>query len=511
MSENTGGEAAVLSQSLPSNLRAKVNQGVIWSVGLNMFRDVLQFFVMLVMVRLLDPKAYGEFGLVNSILGLSTVLSFRPFLEQMLQQRNLARGEEQFYFTIGAIVQPAVFLGYNVLAIVLRWFPDYAEVAPLLHLASVLLLLEWFSEFRTRVLEWSLDWQRLRLLQAAGLLITAFTGLGLALRGWGVYALVGQLLTLPLPFVFDLLWVQRWRPTWFWNRAELSTVRQYGLSRIAVGVLTLGRPMVESTVLVHMIGYSGFGIFGRAVGLATLACTRLPTVLLQSVYPILTKLERDTDTFRRANSLVLRVMTWAVLPIAALLSFIGGPVVKILYGDKWVAAIPLLPWTLAAGSAAAIVQTVNLLLLANRQQTRCIVSEVAVSIGTGLGLLLLAPHGVVTYLAGISVAQAVAVALSLLWLYRGKAITPRAIWQALVPPLVASAVALAVCVPARQWLIVSGLKGWRDLVAPAAIGLIFGITYLLTVRVAFGRMLRELVDIVPFRGTLHKVLLYTGA
>ena len=58
-------------------LADKARSGVLWVTGLNVFRDILQFATMLVLVRLLAPKAYGEFSLITSVMVFFTI-SFGP-------------------------------------------------------------------------------------------------------------------------------------------------------------------------------------------------------------------------------------------------------------------------------------------------------------------------------------------------------------------------------------------------------------------------------------------------
>ena len=77
----------------------------------------------------------------------------------------------------------------NGIALVAREIPTYAEAAPLVHAMSFLFLLKWPHEIRARMLERALDWRRLRLLQAAGLLAVALTSILMALAGAGAYAL----------------------------------------------------------------------------------------------------------------------------------------------------------------------------------------------------------------------------------------------------------------------------------------------------------------------------------
>src|SRR5690242_6343399 len=71
--------------SLVSTLGRKAVSGVFWTAGLNVFRDFVQFGVMLVLVRLIAPESYGKFALVMAIMTFLNVLSHRVFLEYTLQ------------------------------------------------------------------------------------------------------------------------------------------------------------------------------------------------------------------------------------------------------------------------------------------------------------------------------------------------------------------------------------------------------------------------------------------
>lgn len=45
-----------------STLGRKAVSGVLWTTGLNVFCDFVQFGVMLILVRLMASEAYGEFA-----------------------------------------------------------------------------------------------------------------------------------------------------------------------------------------------------------------------------------------------------------------------------------------------------------------------------------------------------------------------------------------------------------------------------------------------------------------
>jgi len=82
-------------------LAEKLRSAVVWNVSFNLLRDVLQFATMLVLVRLLEPEAYGQFALVTSVVSFVAVLSMNQFVAYTLQ---VGEGEDPRYqeqFTAG--------------------------------------------------------------------------------------------------------------------------------------------------------------------------------------------------------------------------------------------------------------------------------------------------------------------------------------------------------------------------------------------------------------------------
>ena len=75
-------------QAVSGSLGERAKHAVLWSAGFGLFRDGLQFLVMLIMVRVLEPAAYGQFALAGSIIGFVALLSFDSFVEHTLQAHS---------------------------------------------------------------------------------------------------------------------------------------------------------------------------------------------------------------------------------------------------------------------------------------------------------------------------------------------------------------------------------------------------------------------------------------
>ena len=489
------------------DLAQKARVAVAWTTGLNLLRDLVQFGLMLVLVRLLPPAVYGQFGLVNTVIGFMMVFSSREFIAHTLVVRDDSEVNYQEQFTAGCFIQGTLFVAANVGALVLRWFPTYAPIAPLLHVMSLAFLLDLPSELRTRMLERALNWRRLRTIEAVGIVGSALLSLALALAGSGVYALLVPSFVIPCAFLVDLFFVERWRPTLGWQPARYHASRRFGMSRVLSVSFVSASNLLESSVLARIVGYTVLGVFGRALSMSTLFCQRVAWLLMSSLYPVLTRIAPNSAGYRRVSALVLRVVIWFVVPAATIVSLLGDRMVTTLYGPRWLQVIPLVPWAMMVGACLAAVQAGYSLLLAHQEARRCLHADMWRLAGMGLALAVALPFGLVPYLAAILGVHLVALVLLLRWLHRSGGLELTGIVAALAPA--GGATILAVLAAETSGRLLFG--GLPSIPFMAVYGLVFGAAYLVSLRFLFGGLLRELVAYLPEAGRVHRLLGFAQA
>ena len=484
-------------------LAEKARSAVIWNAGFNLFRDGLQFCQMLVLARLLDPDAYGKFGLVMSITGFLAIFSSNTFLTHTLQVKedNAARFQE--HFTAGGVLQLMLFAIANAIAFSFWQLDGYAAAAPLLHALSFTYLLEWTCEIRRKMIEREFDWKTLRLLHGSGLLVSTILAIVMAWLGAGAYALVVPGLVVTLPFIIDLFFFKKWRPTWQWSWAAYRPAFHFGLTRIGAGLSEKGRLLLESSVLVAVLGFGPMGIVNRAIGLAQMACGKFATQLIYSIYPILTRLDKDGGKASLAGNLIVRVVAWFVVPVACCLSTLAQPVVATIYGEKWMDVVPLLSWTLTWAAMGAIVHALYMLTLAQNRARYCLVLDIVTLASTAFALWVMLPRGVVPYLGSLVVIHGLKSLLLVPSLIRENALTWSGLVSAIAPPVVAVTIAFL-----GSNLLCDTFLGPRDSFWPAATwGCLFFVAYTSALRILFVPSLSELVSYFPGRNSLSRALL----
>ncbi len=490
-----------------TTLLERAKKGLIWNAAFNVFRDMLGLVVMLVLVRLLDPAQYGEFTLVTAVIGFVSVFSHQNFLEHTLQVRDERDVHYQYHFTAGGLIQLAMFVITNFVAIGLRFVDNYSEIAPLVHVMSIGFLLEWPCELRLKMLERSLDWRRLRLLHAAGLIASSIVAISMGLLGAGVYALLLPGLLVTLPFIFDLFVLQRWRPTWEWDREQYMPAVRFGLMRLSSGLIGRSRRLIESGVVVFVLGFSSAGLLERAISLGLMFCQRIALQIMYTLYPVMTKLKPGTDEYRRAGRILIQGITWFTIPVATLLAILAAPVVHTVYGGRWDDVVPLVPVAVIIGGIAAVFHITYMLLLCHNEERRCVNADLWELCGTLAALYILLPSGLMEYLVGLLVVRIAVLSYGIFWLIRCGAIRREALSKALFPAIAASGFGYLVCGGAVA------MTGWSVQNPPMAIayGVVFLILYIVALRVVFSDALFDLVKYLPGNKLLGRFLLVSGS
>ena len=483
------GESLEPDRSLGASARVSLK----WAGGILILRDGLRLVTMLVLIRLLLPADYGTAALAESIFGLLSVLSFGTFVSHALQARDPTDIDWQSHFTaafVGNLILMLLTLG---VAAILSLASRYSAAAIPLAVLSLVFIVEVPASLRRRMLQVAHDWRRFRLLAFYGSLMSCSSGILIAVLGGGIWALVVQPVVFGLPAALDLLLVAKWRPRLSWSWAHYRATTGFGATRVVAGLLQNGRQTIEQSLLAGTYHFAGLGVFTRSVGLATLVAGRLGGIVVESIYPVITRAERGSAQFRRYAGLVMRGVAWVTIPAAVLLALTAPDVVALLYGPKWSDVIPLVPLSAIAVGLGGMALTANALLLANDEIRKCLAVD---AVSAVLGVILavwLVPVGMYVYLVALVAHGVFLLGLAVVLLVRTDSVDRASILAAFLPATIAAAVAFGAVTAGSVTVGPITIMPVRLVVETA----LFCVVYLGVLCLAFERSLRELIEVAP--------------
>ncbi|WP_157756897.1 lipopolysaccharide biosynthesis protein [Plantactinospora sp. KBS50] len=318
----------------PTGHTERVRSAIGWSYLLTAGRFGSSVLVTFLLAKLLGP---AEFGIVA--MGTVLIMIVQTVLQQgltsaIVQREGLTPDQVDTAFVVLAVGGVALTLLTIAIAPVWALVNREPQLTAVTIALAPTVLLQGLSVVPETLLRRELQFRAVAIRTLLAATLSGLLGLGLALAGAGVWALVGQQVASALISLVVLWLVCPWRPG---RRPRLAALRELWAFSAHAANAGLGA-MLSSRMDLIVTGL----VFGPvATGIYRLAA-RLPDVIVditvrslqQVALPALSRLQHDRVSFARYLARLQHLGAVAGLPVLGVLAAVAGPLVRFL-GPQW--------------------------------------------------------------------------------------------------------------------------------------------------------------------------------
>lgn len=448
-------------------LGSRAASGVAWLTAQTWVAKIGGFVTVVILARLLTPADFGLVAVATTIVSfvyLIADLGFGTYLMQVDQLTPRLASTAFWYSAASGVALAAVMvLG----APLLEAFFGIAGVAAVIAAVSPAVVCSALAAVPIALLRRSLRFRVLALQAAAAAVAAQIVAVALALSGFGVWALVAQVVVVQVAILAAASMTARWRPARLFGRGDFFTMVRFGAKVVSINIVAAGRLAGENALISNVLGAGALGQVSIAQRLvqtsqevAGAAIAPVSTVVFAQVRDDPPRLRRGYD---RALSLAYLVIGPALTAI-----FVTAPVlVPFLFGDQWAQAAGI-----AAALAAAAIFTLTAtldhgLFLGSGKPGRWLGYAVAIDALTLATTAVLVGYGIVAVAVGFVVVAAVATAVRTVLVSRLLATT---VWS--VARRIAAALSAMSLSALGGWAVMQLSASWP----PVAVLLVTGVT-----------------------------------
>lgn len=324
------------------SLKGKAVSGVIWSSVDRFGQQIIQFVIGVVIARILSPEDYGVVGMTAIFFAVANTLIDSGFGSSLIQNKNRTDVDFStcFYFNvaIGIIIYGVLFLASPAIAEFYRT-PILCDVIRVLGLTMLVnsLMISQLSKMMAEM-----KFKEMAIISVVTQLVTGAIGLTLAYQGWGIWALVFQQVGSSVVRLLLTQYYLRWVPKLVFSRASFHRMFSYGSKILCSGMINTIYSNVYTLVIGRVYNASDVGYYNRGNQFAQLPAQTLLSVFMNVAFPIMSKVQDDTEKLRAAYCKLIRTPNFVLFPVLTGLIVLSDPLVKVILGDKWLPSVPLL-------------------------------------------------------------------------------------------------------------------------------------------------------------------------
>jgi PST family polysaccharide transporter len=317
------------------SMKAIAARSALWSAAETWGVRGVSALVFLLLARLLDADAFGVMALAGVYLMILQMLADQGFAEALIQRAELEDAHRDSAFWANVAIGLTLMLATLALAGPLARLYSAPLLEPVLQVLAVAPLLAALTVVQQALLRRELRFKALTLRQTIGSLAGGATGVGLALSGAGVWALVGQQLAGQLVALLVLWSVSAWRPGWHFSWRHFRELFSFGANVLGAGLLRIIGFQADRLLIGYVLGTTEVGYYSVAQRLLMIVSDLLSGSAERIVLPLFARLQHDRERVRRGLFTAGRILSLAAFPCFAGLAATAPLVIDVGLGPQW--------------------------------------------------------------------------------------------------------------------------------------------------------------------------------
>lgn len=315
--------------------------------------------VMIILARLLQPEDFGLLVMVGIFVNIAGLLAESGFTTALIQKKKTDEIDYSSIFYLNLLVASILYLVLFFSAPLIAEFLEQQQLVEILRILSLTLFLGVFNSIQNALIGRNLLFKKLFHCSLYAVLVSASVGITMAYANYGIWALVGQLLTQRLLVTIFLWFTLKWRPRLLFSMERIKKLFLFSWKLLASQLIDTLYNNFQNILIGKVFSPALLGFYSRGEQFPSFLVNNV-NGSIQSV--LLPALASHQDNIPRVKEMVRRSIitsSFIIFPMMIGLAVIAEPLVSLLLTDKWLPAVPFLQ-IFCAVYALWPIHTVNL-------------------------------------------------------------------------------------------------------------------------------------------------------
>ncbi|MRX06440.1 oligosaccharide flippase family protein [Pseudoduganella sp. FT25W] len=303
---------------------------------------VLNTIGAMVLARLLTPADVGVYAVGAVMIGMVQALRDFGVGAYVIHARELDR--QQLRAALGVSILVAWTLALLVLAISVpaAWFYQDGRLRTVLQLLAINFALIPFSAVALPYLRRQMRFSAIFAINTSQCAAQMLCSIVLAKLGWGYLSLAWGAVAGAVGTLLATMW---WRPSglpWLPGRQGIRKILSFGSVSTAGTLIDEAGVAAPDLIIGKMTGLAEVGIYSKAMGVINVFNQLVTAAVSPVIFPLFSLQAREGHDLRQAYLTTVSYMTALAWPFFGFVALMAPALVRVLYGDQWDAAVPLI-------------------------------------------------------------------------------------------------------------------------------------------------------------------------
>ena len=328
---------------MPESLKNKTLKGVAWSGIDNVTQYVVSFVVSIILARLLSPDDYGLIGIIAIFTAVCYTLIHAGFGAALIRKKDATDEDYNTVFLVNLIISLILYIVVFLCSPLIAVFFYRNELVALTRVSALGMIIGALALVQQTILEKRIDFKTQTKISFIASIVSGVIGIVMALFGFGVWALVFQILISSIARTI-LLWLyNKWIPNFRFSYRSFQELFGFGWKLMVSGLLDTVCKQLYQVVVGRFYNPATLGQYTRANGFSELFSNNLTNVIQRVTFPVLSNIQDEKERMVVAYRKIIRLSIFISSIAMFALGAVSEPLLYCLIGPQWYDAATYLP------------------------------------------------------------------------------------------------------------------------------------------------------------------------
>lgn len=309
--------------------------GVIWNFLEQLSKKGIGVALTLVLALFLTPEDYGLIAMMAVFIAIGNSLMESGFRDALIRLDTLGKDDLNTAFYSNVILGLIAYILIFVLAPSIASFYEQERLVELIRVLALTIVINSFQIIQLASLSRKLNFKAQVKSSLPASFLSALIAVYLAYAGYGVWALIWQMVFQSLIHTMLLWWYERWRPKRNFSVDAFKSLYRFGYKLFLAGLLNISFKNMYIVVIAKLFSATTAGLYFFAERIKTLLIQQLVSSIQTVTFPALAKFQNDDVKLKHAYKNIIQITCMIVYPSMMLLIVIAPAIFDAFFPERW--------------------------------------------------------------------------------------------------------------------------------------------------------------------------------
>ena len=321
---------------------AAIASGLGWSFAQRVLPQLVTLLVSIVLARVLSPEHYGTIAIVTVFIAIGDALVIGGFGNALVQKKDATNTDFNSICWVSLSASVLVYGLLFVCAPLMARFYKMDILTPVIRVMGLRFVFSAFNSVQVAYVQRNMMFRKNFISTLGGAIASSVVGITMALKGFGVWALVAQNLTNAAIHSVVLFLLIDWKPKFEISGKSVKTLWSFGAKVMGATLVYTLRDNIRTLLIGKRFSSEDLAYYNQGQKYPALLMSDIVAATDTVLFPVLSQNQVEKEKLKELMRNAIRISSYILTPIMVGFFAVSRTFVQAVLTEKWLPCVPFM-------------------------------------------------------------------------------------------------------------------------------------------------------------------------